>query len=290
MATIELPDTILQSLTQVLAQLQQTLPTLKQEPDFSAPAFKWQNKQLIPIFHPKKIELDDLKGIERQKAKVIQNTLQFLKGLPANDVLLTGSRGTGKSSIVRALLSQYEAQGLRLIEIERDDLSDLPEVQKIIQNRPEKFIVYCDDLAFNAEDENYRSLKSVLDGSLQSGSSNFIIYATSNRRHLLPEFMHENTPVTRVDVPQYTELHPQEAIEEKISLSDRFGLWLSFYPMDQALYLEIVEHYLAKSNMPMTDAARGEALRWCQSRGQRSGRAAYQFSKHWVGSQQLNEL
>ena len=290
MATIELPDTILQSLTQVLAQLQQTLPTLKQEPDFSAPAFKWQNKQLLPIFHPKKIELDDLKGIERQKAKVIQNTLQFLKGLPANDVLLTGSRGTGKSSIVRALLSQYEAQGLRLIEIERDDLSDLPEIQKIIQNRPEKFIVYCDDLAFNAEDENYRSLKSVLDGSLQSGSSNFIIYATSNRRHLLPEFMHENTPVTRVDVPQYTELHPQEAIEEKISLSDRFGLWLSFYPMDQALYLEIVEHYLAKSNMPMTDAARAEALRWCQARGQRSGRAAYQFSKHWVGSQQLNQL
>lgn len=290
MATIELPDTILQSLSQVLAQLHQTLPTLKQEPDFSAPAFKWQNQQLIPIFHPKKIDLDDLKGIERQKAKVIQNTLQFLNGLPANDVLLTGSRGTGKSSIVRALLSQYQDQGLRLIEIERDDLSELPEIQKIIQNRPEKFIVYCDDLAFNAEDENYRSLKSVLDGSLQSGSSNFIIYATSNRRHLLPEFMHENTPVTRVDVPQYTELHPQEAIEEKISLSDRFGLWLSFYPMDQALYLEIVEHYLAKANMPMSDGTRAEALRWCQARGQRSGRAAYQFSKHWVGSQQLQQL
>lgn len=290
MATIELPDTILQSLSQVLAQLHQTLPSLKQEPDFSAPAFKWQNQQLIPIFHPKKIDLDDLKGIERQKAKVIQNTLQFLNGLPANDVLLTGSRGTGKSSIVRALLSQYQDQGLRLIEIERDDLSELPEIQKIIQNRPEKFIVYCDDLAFNAEDENYRSLKSVLDGSLQSGSSNFIIYATSNRRHLLPEFMHENTPVTRVDVPQYTELHPQEAIEEKISLSDRFGLWLSFYPMDQALYLEIVEHYLAKSKMPMTEEVRAEALRWCQARGQRSGRAAYQFSKHWVGSQQLQQL
>lgn len=290
MATIELPDTILQSLSQVLAQLHQTLPSLKQEPDFSAPAFKWQNKQLIPIFHPKKIDLDDLKGIERQKAKVIQNTLQFLNGLPANDVLLTGSRGTGKSSIVRALLSQYQDQGLRLIEIERDDLSELPEIQKIIQNRPEKFIVYCDDLAFNAEDENYRSLKSVLDGSLQSGSSNFIIYATSNRRHLLPEFMHENTPVTRVDVPQYTELHPQEAVEEKISLSDRFGLWLSFYPMDQALYLEIVEHYLAKSKMPMTEEVRAEALRWCQARGQRSGRAAYQFSKHWVGSQQLQQL
>lgn len=222
--------------------------------------------------------------------KRVQNTRQFLQNLPANDVLLTGSRGTGKSSIVRALLTEYKDQGLRLIEIERDDLSDLPEIQKLIQKRPEKFIVYCDDLAFNAEDENYRSLKSVLDGSLQSGSSNFIIYATSNRRHLLPEFMHENTPVTRVDVPQYTELHPQEAIEEKISLSDRFGMWLSFYPMDQNLYLTIVEHYLAKTDMPMNDEAHAEALRWCQARGQRSGRAAYQFSKHWIGSQQLKAL
>ena len=186
--------------------------------------------------------------------------------------------------------SKYDDQGLRLIEIERDDLSDLPLIQELIADRPEKFIVYCDDLAFNAEDENYRSLKSVLDGSLQSGSSNFIIYATSNRRHLLPEFMHENTPVTKVDVPQYTELHPQEAIEEKISLSDRFGMWLSFYPMDQKLYLEIVEHYLAKADMPMNEEVRAEALRWCQGRGQRSGRAAYQFSKHWIGSQQLKQI
>ncbi len=290
MANIDLPDNILQSLSTVLQQLQQSLPAVRQETDFSAVAYKWQNKQLIPILNPKDIFLDDLRGIERQKEKVIQNTLQFLKGLPANDVLLTGSRGTGKSSIVRALLTRYAKDGLRLIEIERDDLSELPEIQKQIAHRPEKFIVYCDDLAFNAEDENYRSLKSVLDGSLQSGSSNFIIYATSNRRHLLPEFMHENTPVTKVDVPQYKELHPQEAIEEKISLSDRFGLWLSFYPMDQQLYLEIVESYLNKSDMPMTDEARAEALRWCQSRGQRPGRAAYQFSKHWVGSQQLNQL
>jgi len=287
MATIDLPDHILQALSTVLQQLQQNLPELKQETDFSASAYKWQDKQLKAIQQPKKMYLDDLKGIERQKEKVIQNTLQFLKGLPANDVLLTGSRGTGKSSIVRALLTQYESEGLRLIEIERDDLSDLPLIQKLIENRPEKFIVYCDDLAFNAEDENYRSLKSVLDGSLQSGSSNFIIYATSNRRHLLPEFMHENTPVTRVDVPQYTELHPQEAIEEKISLSDRFGMWLSFYPMDQNLYLEIVEHYLAKADMPLDEHTRAEALRWCQARGQRSGRAAYQFSKHWIGSQKL---
>ena len=290
MANLDLPDNILISLSHVLQQLQQSLPALKLEPDFSAIAFKWQNQQLIAIQQPRKMELDDLKGIEKQKEKVIQNTLQFLNGLPANDVLLTGSRGTGKSSIVRALLTKYADQGLRLIEIERDDLSELPEIQKIIQHRPEKFIVYCDDLAFNAEDENYRSLKSVLDGSLQSGSSNFIIYATSNRRHLLPEFMHENTPVTRVDVPQYTELHPQEAIEEKISLSDRFGMWLSFYPMDQNLYLEIVEHYLQKAAIPMTAEVRAEALRWCQARGQRSGRAAYQFSKHWIGSQQLKSM
>lgn len=287
MAIVELPDQLIQRLNTVLDQLQQILPEAKQDIDFSAPAFKWQNKQLKALHQPKIIDLEDLKGIERQKEKLLQNTEQFLQGFPANDVLLTGSRGTGKSSIVRSLLSKYVDQGLRLIEIERDDLADLPEIQKLIQNRPEKFIVYCDDLAFNAEDENYRSLKSVLDGSLQSGSNNFIIYATSNRRHLLPEFMHENTPVKRVDVPQYTELHPQEAIEEKISLSDRFGLWLSFYPMDQNLYLEIVEHYLAKENISFTDFVRAESLRWCQARGQRSGRAAYQFSKHWIGSQQL---
>jgi uncharacterized protein len=290
MATIDLPDNFINLLSDVLQRVQQTLPEAQHQPDFSAYAYKWQNKQLKPIVQAKKMYLEDLKGIARQKEKVIQNTLQFLKGLPANDVLLTGSRGTGKSSIVRALLTEYESQGLRLIEIERDDLSDLPEIQNIIKDRPEKFIVYCDDLAFNAEDENYRSLKSVLDGSLQSGSGNVIIYATSNRRHLLPEFMHENTPVQKVDVPQYTELHPQEAIEEKISLSDRFGLWLSFYPMDQNLYLEIVEHYLNKAEMQMTDEARAESLRWCQSRGQRSGRSAYQFSKHWIGSQKLHSI
>ena len=290
MATIDLPDNLVQTLSLVLNQLQQVLPEPRQETDFTAPAFRWENQQLKAIHAPKNIYLDDLKGIERQKEKVLQNTEQFLNGLPANDVLLTGSRGTGKSSIVRALLTEYAEQGLRLIEIERDDLSELPEIQKLIAERPEKFIVYCDDLAFNAEDENYRSLKSVLDGSLQSGSSNFIIYATSNRRHLLPEFMHENTPVTRVDVPQYTELHPQEAIEEKISLSDRFGLWLSFYPMDQNLYLEIVEHYLDKANMPFNDEVRAESLRWCQMRGQRSGRAAYQFSKHWIGLNALKDL
>ncbi|AOA59983.1 ATP-binding protein [Acinetobacter larvae] len=290
MAKIELPDTLLDALASVLQQLQQSLPAIKQAPDFSAPAFRWEDQQLKAIYHPKKVYLDDLKGIERQKQKILQNTEQFLYGFAANDILLTGSRGTGKSSVVRALLTAYHDQGLRLIEIERDDLADLALIQQLIADRPEKYIVYCDDLAFNAEDENYRSLKSVLDGSLQSGSSNFIIYATSNRRHLLPEFMHENTPVTKVDVPQYKELHPQEAIEEKISLSDRFGLWLSFYPMDQGLYLEIVEHYLAKVGLAFDEETRLASLQWCQSRGQRSGRAAYQFSKHWIGATQLREL
>lgn len=290
MSSYEIPEHLINKISLVLDQLQHSLPPLKQEVDFSALAYKWQNKQLIAINKPKIIELDDLKGIETQKHKILQNTEQFLNDLPSNDILLTGSRGTGKSSIVRSLLSKYADKGLRIIEIERDDLCDLPEIQKIIQDRTEKFIVYCDDLAFNAEDENYRSLKSVLDGSLESGAGNFIIYATSNRRHLLPEFMHENTPVTRVDVPQYTELHPQEAIEEKISLSDRFGLWLSFYPMDQNLYLEIVEHYLAKENIIFDNTVRPEALRWCQARGQRSGRAAYQFAKHWIGSTRLKLL
>lgn len=287
MATLELPDAILQSLSIVLQQLQHSLPPQPIAVDFNAIAFKWQQHSLQPIEQPRQIALDDLKGIDAQKAKILQNTEQFLHGLPANDVLLTGARGTGKSSIVRALMHQYASQGLRLIEVERDDLADLPKIQALIADRPEKFIVYCDDLAFNAEDENYRSLKSVLDGALQSGASNFLIYATSNRRHLLPEFMHENTPVMRVDVPQHTELHPQEAIEEKISLSDRFGLWLSFYPMDQQLYLQIVAHYLQQAQLQLNPQVQAEALRWCQARGQRSGRAAYQFSKHWIGSQQL---
>lgn len=291
MARLELPDHFIEQLSQVLSQVQRILPQTNSTPHFDQSyAFKWSNKQLLVIDNPRKMYLDDLLGIDTQKQKIVQNTLQFLHGFPANDILLTGSRGTGKSSIVRALLTSYADQGLRLIEIERDDLVDLPIIQKLIASRPEKFIVYCDDLAFNAEDENYRSLKSILDGSLESGSGNFIIYATSNRRHLLPEFMHENTPTTKVDVPQYTELHPQEAIEEKISLSDRFGMWLSFYPMDQQLYLDIVAHYLAKSACEFTDQVRSESLRWAQARGQRSGRSAYQFSKHWVGSQLLKNL
>lgn len=287
---MKLSRKVLKQFSQVLEQWSKTLPSVNTQVDFSAKAFKWQAKRLQPIYELKDVQLDDLKGIDTQKQKLVQNTRQFLAGFPANDVLLTGARGTGKSSLVRALLTAYHQQGLRLIEIERDELSDLPLIQQQIKHRPEKFIVYCDDLAFNAEDENYRSLKSVLDGSLQSGSGNFIIYATSNRRHLLPEFMSDNTPTRVVDVPQYKELHPQEAIEEKISLSDRFGLWLSFYPMGQELYLEIVADYLQRAGLAFDDEAKAESLRWCQSRGQRSGRSAYQFSKHWIGVQGLKSL
>ncbi len=287
MAQLELPDHFIELLQQIAKQVQQQLPALKQEMDFSAPAYIWKDQQLLAIHAPKAIHLDDLKGIDRQKEKLVQNTQQFLHGFPANDVLLTGARGTGKSSLVRALLTDFHSQGLRIIEIERDDLKDLPIIRELIKDRREKYIVYCDDMAFNAEDENYRSLKSALDGSLQSGAENILIYATSNRRHLLPEFMHENTPVRKVDVPQYDELHPQEAVEEKISLSDRFGLWLSFYPMGQQLYLEVVTHWLGKADLTLNDETRAEALRWSQMRGQRSGRAAYQFAKHWIGMKQL---
>lgn len=290
MAQINLPDEFLNLLQQLALQASQQLPAVRQAPDFSAPAYIWKNHALHVVHHPKQIHLSDLKGIDSQKQKLVQNTQQFLHGLPANDVLLTGARGTGKSSLVRALLTDFAEHGLRLIEIERDDLKDLPLICELIQNRPEKYIVYCDDMAFNAEDENYRSLKSALDGSIQSGADNILIYATSNRRHLLPEFMHENTPIRRVDVPQYNELHPQEAIEEKISLSDRFGLWLSFYPTEQALYLDIVAHWLSQANLPLDSEARTEALRWAQSRGQRSGRAAYQFAKHWVGKMGLEKM
>ncbi len=292
MASFELPDNLLHTLSLVLTQLHQSLPPVQQVPDFSATAYRWQQQQLQPIHLLTHLTLTDLKGIDTQKQKIVQNTLQFLHGFSANDVLLTGARGTGKSSIVRALLNEYAAQGLRLIEIARDDLVDLPKIQTLIANRPERFIVYCDDLAFNAEDENYRALKSVLDGSLQSGTGNFLLYATSNRRHLLPEFMHENehkntSPTNQYDVPQYNELHPQEAVEEKVSLSDRFGLWLSFYSMDQNTYLAIVQHYIEQASLSYDDTIRAAALQWCHSRGQRSGRSAYHFSKHWIGLQAL---
>ncbi|MBC7751379.1 MAG: ATP-binding protein [Candidatus Saccharibacteria bacterium] len=284
---MNLSESILVRLEQLIEQAHNALPPLPKSPDFSAPAFIWQNRSLIPVFAKQPVSLTDLLGIDQQKERVTQNTKQFLAGFPANDVLLTGARGTGKSSLIRALLNDFQEDGLRVIEVARDDLVHLPQIRALISDRSEKFIVYCDDLAFNGEDENYRALKSALDGSVQSSSGNVLIYATSNRRHLLPEFMHENLPVTRTDAAFSGEIHPQESVEEKVSLSDRFGLWLAFHPMDQDTYLEIVTHWLSKQNIVLDDEARREALKWSLTRGQRSGRAAAQFARHWSGMKLL---
>ena len=280
---MNLPESLIVRLEQLVEQAHRVLPPLPTPPDFDAPAFIWQNKNLTSVYSKQPVALSDLLGIERQKQRIIQNTQQFLAGFPANDVLLTGARGTGKSSLIRGLLTDYQQQGLRVIEVARDDLAHLSQIRSMISGRPEKFIVYCDDLAFNAEDENYRALKSALDGSVQSNSGNVLIYATSNRRHLLPEFMHENQPLTRTDAAFQGEIHPQESVEEKVSLSDRFGLWLAFHPMDQDTYLDIVTHWLNKQNIPLDEIARAEALKWSLARGQRSGRAAAQFARHWSG-------
>jgi hypothetical protein len=203
-------------------------------------------------------------------------------GKPANNVLLTGARGTGKSSLVKALLNEFADQGLRVIEVDRDLLVDLPDIVQLIAHRAERFIIYCDDLSFTADDASYRALKTSLDGSLHAGSENVLIYATSNRRHLLPEYMRENL---QTSVGDDGELHPSEAIEDKISLSDRFGMWLSFYPMSQDIYLDIVKHWLHSYGLQLTSEARTAALQWALWRGNRSGRSAAQFAKDWSGRQ-----
>ena len=254
------------------------------------------------------LSLDDLHGIDTQKAKLVQNTRQFLKGYPANHVLMTGTRGAGKSSLIRALLQAYHSEGLRIIEIARDDLRVLDKIRAAIRALPAdtdcRYIVYCDDLAFNGQDESYRTLKSVLDGALDSEQDKLLVYATSNRRHLLPQLMKDNVNIYN---GQTDEVNPYETIDETVSLSDRFGLWLSFHPMDQNTYLHIVRHYLSLSpnrnldntndvkesnnneeeNKALPDNIRAAALRWASERGGRSGRVAYQFSRYWIGQAQL---
>ncbi len=227
---------------------------------------------------------DDLKEIDAQKEKIRQNTLNFLAGKPANNVLLTGARGTGKSSLIKACLNAYAPNGLRLIEVDKGDLIDLPDIVDLIAHRSEKFIVFCDDLSFDDGDGAYKSLKSVLDGTVAASSPNVLVYATSNRRHLLPEYMQENlSHVHQAD----GEIHPGEAIEEKISLSERFGLWISFYPFTQSEYLAIVGQWLRALAIDETRiaAARPEALVWALERGSRSGRVAQQFARAFAASQ-----
>jgi predicted AAA+ superfamily ATPase len=238
------------------------------------------------------ITLDDLLRIDDQKRRIEQNTRQFLAGLPANNVLLWGSRGTGKSSLVHALLNRYRDDGLRLVEVGRHRLAALPEIVRRLRDEPYRFVLFCDDLSFEAEDASYKELKSALEGSVFKASGNVLIYATSNRRHLLPEYASDNEHVKVGE----GELHESEAVEEKISLSDRFGLWLSFYPFRQDAYLDVVAHWVTRLGrahgltVAWDDALRAEALRWALARGVRSGRTAQHFARHWVGARLLAEL
>lgn len=267
-------------------RLEQLFPGATEAPDWSAaPAFLWRRRhgraRLIPIARPHAIQLGDLCDIDDQKARIDQNTRQFLAGRSANNVLLTGARGTGKSSLVKALLNAYAKQGLRLIEVDKTDLMDLPEIVELVAGRPERFILFCDDLSFEDAEPAYKALKSVLDGSVAAVPDNVLIYATSNRRHLMPEYHDENLQTRHAD----GEIHPAEAVEEKISLSERFGLWISFYPFSQDEYLTIVAYWLEAFGLDRAAvaAARTEALQWALMRGSRSGRVAWQFARDHAG-------
>ena len=252
-------------------------------------AFRWRRRDgrgsIEPVTNVHRIELKDLRGIDEQKQLVEQNTRQFVEGFPANNVLLTGARGTGKSSLVKALLNKYAPRGLRVIEVEKQDLIDLPEIVECIYRRAERFVLYCDDLSFEADEPGYKALKVVLDGSVAAASENCLIYATSNRRHLMPEYMHENLEYKHVG----EEIHPGETSEEKVSLSERFGVWVSFYPFDQDDYLKIVAVWIEHFKAPgaHSDAVERAALQWALQRGLRSGRVAWQFARDWAGKQRM---
>jgi len=271
---------------QLLARIEPLLPPPSSAPDWnSAIAFRWRKHgrfgYLQTVRRPAAIRLDDLRDIDEQKARINANTRQFVRCRPANNVLLTGARGSGKSSLIKALLNEYAAKGLRVIEVEKSDLIDLPDIVELLEGRPERFIIYCDDLSFDTGDATFKALKVVLDGSIASAPENVLIYATSNRRHLMPEYFDENLENKRVG----DEIHPGEAVEEKISLSERFGLWLSFYPFDQDAYLNIVAHWLRSFGCGDAEiaGAEREALNWALMRGSRSGRVAWQFAKDWSG-------
>ena len=278
-----------QDIKELLERLEQLLPPPPPPTDWNASiAFRWRRTAglnargwLQPVRHVHRMRLSDLQGIQAQIGKVEQNTRQFIEGSPANNVLLTGARGTGKSSIVKGLLNKYHQQGLRLIEVEKNELVDLPEITDLVAGRAERFLVFCDDLTFHGAEDGHIALKVALDGSISTTSENLLIYATSNRRHLMPEYMQENLETRYIG----DEIHPGETVEEKISLSERFGLWVSFYPFDQDEYLAIVTHWLGTLGCAAGDAqaAREEALQWSLQRGSRSGRVAYQFARDWAG-------
>ncbi len=274
---------------EVLLEKLETLFKPQSEPvDWNATAWRWLNVDgrgtLQMIAHPHQIRLQDIHFVDVQKKEIVRNTRQFLQGLTANNVLLTGARGTGKSSLVKALLTEYAEQGLRLIEVDKQDLVDLHAIVNLISARPEKFIIYCDDLTFEANDVAYKALKVVLDGSLANASDNVLVYATSNRKNLMPEFMADNEAVTHVD----GEIRPGDTIEEKTALAERFGLWLSFHTFNQNEYLTIAEHWLKTYGITFDDAAQKAALQFTYTRGARSGRIAYHFAKDYAGKLKLN--
>ncbi|KMN15940.1 ATPase AAA [Pseudomonas weihenstephanensis] len=280
----------------VLARIEPLLPAIRQPVDWDRSlAARWQREgrtgYLMPLDVSLQMRLTDLIGVDQQRDQLGRNTKQFLDGLPANHALLWGSRGTGKSSLIRALLAEYASQGLRLIEIERDHLADLPRVVEALQGLEQRFVLFCDDLSFEAGEGDYRVLKSVLDGSLEQAPENVLLYATSNRRHLVPEKESDNENWKHVD----GELHPSEAVEDKIALSDRFGLWLSFYPFTQEHFLSVVEHWIgvlaskAGLQWERNEALDILAVRWATGRGNRNGRCAYQFARYWVGLKLLEQ-
>ncbi len=281
-------EQFLQRAEAVLARVEAMVPVPMPAPDWNASiAFRWRVPRdgrgyLQPVRHPSRIELSDLHNIGPQKEQVEQNTRQFVIGKPANNVLLTGARGTGKSSLIKACLAQFADQGLRLIEVDKEHLVDLPDIVELVAPRPERFVIFCDDLSFEEGEGGYKALKVALDGSISAQSDNVLIYATSNRRHLLPEKFSDNETYRHVDDG---DLHPGETVEEKISLSERFGLWLSFYPFRQEDYLDIVRHWLQHFGVPASAYAEAEpeALRWALQRGSRSGRVAWQFARDWAG-------
>jgi predicted AAA+ superfamily ATPase len=272
---------------QLMARIEGVLPAPVPAIDWSASiAFRWRKTRgagfVQPVRHPHRIRLSDLRDIDRQKALVDANTRQFVEGRPANNVLLTGARGTGKSSLIKACLNRYAGKGLRLIEVDKGDLIDLPDIADQLEGRKERFIIFCDDLSFEASESAYKALKAILDGSVAAPPDNVLVYATSNRRHLMPEYMQENLETKYLG----DEIHPGETVEEKISLSERFGLWVSFYPFDQDAYIDIVDYWLGEFGCTGdAERAREAALQWALLRGSRSGRVAWQFARDWAGRQ-----
>ena len=283
-------DKLIKQAEALLGRLEQLLPRDAALTDWGAStAYRWRKSNsrghIEPVRHVHRINLKDLQGIDTQKELVERNTRQFVEGHPANNVLLTGARGTGKSSLIKALLNKYADRGLRLIEVEKHDLVDLPDIVDRIDQRPERFILYCDDLSFEADDPGFKALKVVLDGSIAAATDNCVVYATSNRRHLMPEYMGENLGYKHVG----EEIHPSETSEEKISLSERFGLWVSFYPFDQNDYLRIVAVWLEHFKVAdaRTEEVERAALQWALQRGLRSGRVAWQFARDWAGQERM---